>query len=118
MKIGSYRRAAQPFSKILVTNYENVHQTSVPIQSSKPSFGKKEDGAVEITFKRSSTTSSAPPKLFLAQIMMLEPISYESVPIELFDSEGSPVYSFGKDFHIFWDVCSCPKCCVDDNDEK
>lgn len=50
-------------------------------------------------------------------MMVMQPIEYEKIPIESFTSKGTHIYAFDNDSHIFWDVCSCPKCCVNDDEE-
>lgn len=40
---------------------------------------------------------------------MIEPIFYEPVLIKSFIPNSTPVYSFEKDSHIYYDVCSCSK---------
>ncbi|KAJ6947666.1 hypothetical protein NC651_002131 [Populus alba x Populus x berolinensis] len=43
-----------------ITNYEKLHQSSVPIQSTEPEFTKKVDGIVKITFKKGESSASRP----------------------------------------------------------
>jgi len=50
-----------------ITNYEKLHQSSVPIQSREPEFTKKAYGTVEIIFKKGESSSS-PPGIFSSSI--------------------------------------------------
>ncbi|KAG5255169.1 movement protein [Salix suchowensis] len=67
-----------------ITNYEKLHQNSVPIQSMEPEFTKKADGTP-----------------------IHDPLP---VPVESFSNTGLPVYSFAEDNHNFWDICHCDSC--------
>ncbi|KAG5251713.1 movement protein [Salix suchowensis] len=68
-----------------ITNYEKLHQNSVPIQSMEPEFTKKTDGTP-----------------------VHDPFP---MPIESFSDAGLPIYSFAEDNHVFWDTCHCDGCC-------
>jgi len=97
-----------------ITNYEKLHQSSVPIQSIEPEFTKKADGIVEIIFKKGESSSS-PPGIFSSSISMVQPAQAPlPVRVESFSKEGCPVYSFSQDSHVFWDICNCESCCNED----
>ena len=51
-----------------ITNYEKLHQSSVPIQSTEPEFTKKADGTVEIIFKKGESSTSPPSIFFLLHL--------------------------------------------------
>jgi len=88
-----------PFSWI--TNYENLHQSSVPIQSTEPKFTKKVDGTIEIIFKKGDSSTS-PPGIFSSSISMMQPTQAPLlVPVESFSKDDLPIYSFSKDNHVF-----------------
>lgn len=89
------------FPETWVTNYEKLHQESAPIQSLELIFFKQKDGTVEITFKKTDSTSISPFKLFLVRMMMIHPLEYEKIPIEVFTQMGVAIYAFKKDSHIF-----------------
>ncbi|KAG5222187.1 movement protein [Salix suchowensis] len=92
-----------------ITNYEKLHQNSVPIQSMEPEFTKKADGTVEIVFQKGAS-STTPPAIF-SSISMVQPIHEPlPVPIKSFSNTGLPVYSFAEDNHNFWDICHCDSC--------
>ena len=97
-----------------ITNYEKLHQSSVPTQSTEPEFTKKADGTVEIIFKKGESSSS-PPGIFSSSISMVQPAQAPlPVPVESFSKDGRPVYSFSQDNHVFWDICNCESCCNED----
>ncbi|KAJ6979222.1 hypothetical protein NC653_027397 [Populus alba x Populus x berolinensis] len=98
-------------SSFWITNYEKLHQSSVPIQSTEPEFTKKVDGTVEIIFKKGKSSTS-PPGIFSSSILMVQPAPAPlTVPVESFSKDGCPVYAFSQDNHIFWDICSCESYC-------
>jgi len=81
-----------PFSWI--TNYEKLHQSSVPIQSTEPEFTKQADGTVEIIFKKGESFTS-PPGIFSSFISMVQLVNDPlPAPVESFSNDGLPVYSF------------------------
>ncbi|KAH9801900.1 hypothetical protein KPL71_001197 [Citrus sinensis] len=77
-----------------ISNYEQFHNNTAPIQTSESMFERRQDGTVRVTFK-------SPPR---------------------FNSEGYPVYPTKQNGHFLWDapgsgMCdpTCP--CWDDWDE-
>ena len=99
-----------------ITNYEKLHQSFVPIQSTEPEFTKKANGTVEIIFKKGESSTS-PPRIFSSTISMVQPAQDPlPVPVESFSKDGLPVYSFAQDNHVFWDTCNCDSCCNPDMD--
>nr|TKR90937.1 hypothetical protein D5086_0000228410 [Populus alba] len=97
-----------------ITNYEKLHQSSVPIQSTEPEFTKKANGTVEIIFKKGESSTS-PPGIFSSSISMVQPAPAPlPVPIESFSKDGCPIYAFSQDNHVFWDICSCESCSNED----
>ncbi|KAJ6854520.1 hypothetical protein NC651_039445 [Populus alba x Populus x berolinensis] len=99
-----------------IANYEKLHQSFVPIQSTEPEFTKKADGTVEIIFKKGESSTS-PPRIFSSSISMVQPAPAPlPVPVATFSKDGCPVYAFSQDNHVFWDICSCESCCNKDLD--
>jgi len=99
-----------------ITNYEKLHQSFIPIQSTEPEFTKKADDTVEIIFKKGESSTS-PPRIFSSTISMVQPAQDPlPVPVESFSKDGLPVYSFAQDNHVFWDTCNCDSCCNPDMD--
>jgi hypothetical protein len=84
-----------------ITSYEKLHQSSIPIQSTKPEFTKKVDGTVEIIFKKGESSTS-PSGIFSSTISMVQPAQDPlPVPVESFSKDGLLVYSFAQDNHVF-----------------
>jgi len=100
-----------------ITNYEKLHQSSVPIQSTEPEFTKKADGTVEIIFKKGESSTS-PLGIFSSSISMVQPANNPlPVPVESFSNDGLPVYSFAQNNHVFWNTCNCDDCCSPDMED-
>ncbi|KAJ6893634.1 hypothetical protein NC652_027629 [Populus alba x Populus x berolinensis] len=77
-------------SSFWITNYEKLHQSSVPIQSTEPEFTKKADGTVEIIFKKGESSTS-PPGIFSSSILMVQPAPAPlTIPVESFSKDGCP----------------------------
>jgi hypothetical protein len=77
-----------------ITNYEKLHHSSVPIQSTESEFTKKADGTVEIIFKKGESSTS-PLRIFSSSISMVQPANdLLPVPVESFSNDGLPVYFF------------------------
>ena len=54
-----------------LSNYEQFHQNSEPIQTSESHFQKNSDGTVLLTFKPPPSSSSEPPKLSFTYSLMI-----------------------------------------------
>ncbi|KAJ6949828.1 hypothetical protein NC651_003722 [Populus alba x Populus x berolinensis] len=84
-----------------IFNYEKLHQSFVPKQSTEPEFTKKADGTVEIIFKKGESSTS-PLGIFSPFISMMQPAQNPLlVPIESFSKDSLPVYSFAHDNYVF-----------------
>nr|AHN13809.1 movement protein [Aristotelia chilensis virus 1] len=87
-----------------ITNYENLHQAPQPVQATEPTFSKRSDGKIEISFEKKeeqSTVATVFPTMYQA----------EKIPISGFSSEGKPVYVFQDNTgHKYFDTCDCSSC--------
>jgi hypothetical protein len=100
-----------------ITNYDKLHQSSVPIHSTEPEFTKKADGTVEIIFKKGESSTSLP-GIFSSSISMVQAANDPlPVPVESFSNDGLPVYFFAQDNHVFWNTCNCDNCCSPDMED-
>ncbi|ESQ50485.1 hypothetical protein EUTSA_v10003128mg, partial [Eutrema salsugineum] len=109
-----------------VTNYEKLHESSVPIQSVESSIYKRKDEAIEISFKQQEGEKPRHPG-FCTEINAISPAEevqplrqyLPGVPINKFNAAGDPIYAFSdKTGHKFFDVCDCDYCLMSSSDEE
>ncbi|ESQ51076.1 hypothetical protein EUTSA_v10022984mg, partial [Eutrema salsugineum] len=109
-----------------VTNYEKLHDNSVPIQSVDSSIYKRKDGAIEISFKQQDGEKPRHPA-FCTEINAISPAEevqplrqyLPGVPINKFNAAGDPIYAFSDETgHKFFDVCDCDYCLMSSSDEE
>ena len=77
-----------------LSNYEQFHQNSEPIQTSEAIFQRRSDGQVKLSFQQPGQ-SSAPEASRLSYTAMIKAVSTrqeENPPIHGFSSEGYLVY--------------------------
>ncbi|KAH9697867.1 hypothetical protein KPL71_023791 [Citrus sinensis] len=107
-----------------ISNYEQFHNNTAPIQTSKSMFERRQDGTVRMTFKPPLSAPQEPPKLSFTYSSMITTVqtAQEDLPITGFNSEGYPVYPAKHNGHFLWDapgsgMCdpNCP--CWDDWEE-
>ncbi|KAH9763296.1 hypothetical protein KPL70_001114 [Citrus sinensis] len=107
-----------------ISNYEQFHNNTAPIQTSESMFERRKDGTVQMTFKPPPSAPQEPPRLSFtySSIITAGQIAQEDLPITGFNSEGYPVYPAKQNGHFLWDapgsgMCdpTCP--CWDDWDE-
>ena len=107
-----------------LSNYEQFHQNSEPIQTSESHFQKNSDGTVRLTFKPPPSSSLEPPRLSFTYSLMITSVhtEQENLPIQAFNDQGFPIYPAKLDGHFLWDVLAsgnydagCP--CWDDIEE-
>ncbi|ESQ39485.1 hypothetical protein EUTSA_v10001266mg [Eutrema salsugineum] len=109
-----------------VTNYEKLHESSVPIQSVDSSIYKIKDGAIKISFKQQDGEKSRHPA-FCTEINAISPAEevqrlrqyLPGVPINKFNAARDPIYAFSDETgHKFFNVCDCDYCLISSSDEE
>ncbi|KAH9716958.1 hypothetical protein KPL71_021647 [Citrus sinensis] len=107
-----------------ISNYEQFHNNTAPIQTSESMFERRQDGTVRMTFKPPPNAPQEPPRLSFTYSSMITTVqtAQEDLPITGFNSEGYPVYPAKHNGHFLWDapgsgMCdpNCP--CWDDWEE-
>ncbi|KAH9752137.1 hypothetical protein KPL71_014580 [Citrus sinensis] len=107
-----------------ISNYEQFHNNTAPIQTSESMFERRQDGTVRMTFKPPPSAPQGPPRLSFTYSSMITAVqtAQEDLPITGFNSEGYPVYPAKHNGHFLWDapgsgMCdpNCP--CWDDWEE-
>ncbi|KAH9697790.1 hypothetical protein KPL71_023757 [Citrus sinensis] len=107
-----------------ISNYEQFHNNTAPIQTSESMFERRQDGTVRMTFKPPPSAPQEPPRLSFTYSSMITAVQtgQEDLPITGFNSEGYPVYPAKHNGHFLWDapgsgMCdpNCP--CWDDREE-
>ncbi|KAH9769440.1 hypothetical protein KPL71_012002 [Citrus sinensis] len=107
-----------------ISNYEQFHNHTAPIQTSESMFERRQDGTVRMTFKPPPSAPQEPPRLSFTYSSMITAVQtgQEDLPITGFNSEGYPVYLAKHNGHFLWDapgsgMCdpNCP--CWDDWEE-
>ncbi|KAH9680027.1 hypothetical protein KPL71_026381 [Citrus sinensis] len=107
-----------------ISNYEQFHNNTTPIQTYESMFERRQDGTVRMTFKPPPSAPQEPPRLSFTYSSMITAIqtAQEDLPITRFNSEGYPVYPAKQNGHFLWDVpgsgmcdSNCP--CWDDWEE-
>ncbi|KAH9801887.1 hypothetical protein KPL71_001191 [Citrus sinensis] len=107
-----------------ISNYEQFHNNTTPIQSSESMFERRQDGTVRMTFKPPPSAPQEPPWLSFTYSSMITAVqtAQEDMPITGFNSEGYPVYPAKQNGHFLWDALGSGMCdptclCWDDWDE-
>ncbi|KAH9780651.1 hypothetical protein KPL71_008159 [Citrus sinensis] len=107
-----------------ISNYEQFHNNTAPIQTSESMFERRQDGTVRMTFKPPPSAPQEPPRLSFTYSSMITAVqtAQEDLPITGFNSEGYHVYPAKHNGHFLWDapgsgMCdpNCP--CWDDWEE-
>ncbi|KAH9769376.1 hypothetical protein KPL71_011975 [Citrus sinensis] len=107
-----------------ISNYEQSHNNTAPIQTSESMFERRQDGTVRMTFKPPPSAPQEPPRLSFTYSSMITAVqtAQEDLPITGFNYEGYPVYPAKHNGHFLWDapgsgMCdpTCP--CWDDWEE-
>ncbi|KAH9649371.1 hypothetical protein KPL70_025953 [Citrus sinensis] len=107
-----------------ISNYEQFHTNTAPIQTSESMFERRQDGTVRMTFKPPPSAPQEPPWLSFTYSSMITAIqtAHEDLPITGFNYDGYPVYPAKQNGHFLWDVpgsgmcdLNCP--CWDDWEE-
>ncbi|KAH9716860.1 hypothetical protein KPL71_021602 [Citrus sinensis] len=110
-----------------ISNYEQFHNNTAPIQTSESMFERRQDGTVRMTFKPPPSAPQEPPRLSFTYSSMITAVqtAQEDLPITGFNSEGYPVYPAKHNGHFLWDApgsgmcdpnCPCWDDWEDDND--
>ncbi|KAH9801898.1 hypothetical protein KPL71_001196 [Citrus sinensis] len=107
-----------------ISNYEQFHNNTAPIQTSESMFERRQDGTIRMTFKPPPSAPQEPHRLSFTYSSMIAAVqtAQEDLPITGFNSEGYLVYPAKQNGHFLWDapgsgMCdpTCP--CWDDWDE-
>ena len=107
-----------------ISNYEQFHNNTAPIQTSEGMFERRCDGTVRMTFQPPPSAPQEPPRLSLTQSSMIIAVhtAQEDLPIIGFNKEGYPVYPAKMNGHFLWDAPGSGNCdpycpCWDDWEE-
>ncbi|KAH9680012.1 hypothetical protein KPL71_026373 [Citrus sinensis] len=75
-----------------ISNYEQFHNNTAPIQTSESMFERRQDGTVRMTFKPPPSAPQEPPRLSFTYSSMITAVqtAQEDLPITGFNSEGYP----------------------------
>ncbi|KAH9792706.1 hypothetical protein KPL71_004238 [Citrus sinensis] len=89
-----------------ISNYEQFHNNTTPIQTSESMFERRHDGTVRMTFKPPPSAPQEPPRLSFTYSSMITVVqtAQEDLPITGFNSEGYPVYPAKHNGHFQWDA--------------
>ncbi|KAH9769558.1 hypothetical protein KPL71_012048 [Citrus sinensis] len=89
-----------------ISNYEQFHNNTAPIQTSESMFERRQDGTVRMTFKPPPSALQEPPRLSFTYSSMITAVqtAQEDLPITEFNSEGYPVYPAKHNDHFLWDA--------------
>ncbi|KAH9697702.1 hypothetical protein KPL71_023720 [Citrus sinensis] len=86
-----------------ISNYEQFHNNTAPIQTSESMFERRQDGTVRMTFKPSPSAPQEPPRLSFTYSSMITAVQtvQEDLPIVFGrSSELNPV--MGRSAHCVW----------------
>ncbi|KAH9658207.1 hypothetical protein KPL70_023402 [Citrus sinensis] len=106
-----------------LTNCEQFHQNSEPVQTSQAIFERRPDGQVKLSFQTPEKLSPDPPRLsYTAMITAVSTGQESNIPIYGFSLEGYSVYPDKVNGHFLWDVPEAHMCnpdcpCLDDTDD-
>ncbi|KAH9763292.1 hypothetical protein KPL70_001111 [Citrus sinensis] len=107
-----------------ISNYEQFHNNTTPIQTSKSMFERRQDGTVRMTFKPPPSAPQEPPWLSFTYSSMITAVqtAQEDLPITGFNFEGYLVYPTKQNGNFLWDALGSSMCdptclCWDDWDE-
>ncbi|KAH9704985.1 hypothetical protein KPL70_011692 [Citrus sinensis] len=107
-----------------ISNYEQFHNNTAPIQTFESMFERRKDGTVRMTFKPPPSAPQEPPRLSFTYSSMITAvqIAQEDLPITGFNSDGYPIYLANQNGHFLWDVPGSGMCdpncpCWDDWEE-
>ncbi|KAH9792680.1 hypothetical protein KPL71_004228 [Citrus sinensis] len=89
-----------------ISNYEQFHNNTAPIQTSESMFERRQDGTVRMTFKPPPSAPQEPPRLSFTYSSMITAVqtAQEDLPITGFNSEGYFVYPAKHNGHFLWDA--------------
>ena len=78
-----------------ISNYEQFHNNTAPIQTSESMIERRPDGTVRMIFKPPPSAPQEPPRLSFTYSSMITAVrtAQEDLPITGFNSEGYPVLS-------------------------
>ncbi|KAH9769405.1 hypothetical protein KPL71_011984 [Citrus sinensis] len=95
-----------------ISNYEQFHNNTAPIQTSESMFDRRQDGTVRMTFKPPPSAPQEPPRLSFTCSSMITAVqtAQEDLPITGFNSEGYPVYPAKHNGHFLWDAPGSGMC--------
>ncbi|KAH9769557.1 hypothetical protein KPL71_012048 [Citrus sinensis] len=95
-----------------ISNYEQFHNNTAPIQTSESMFERRQDGTVRMTFKPPPSALQEPPRLSFTYSSMITAVqtAQEDLPITEFNSEGYPVYPAKHNDHFLWDAPGSGMC--------
>ncbi|KAH9780642.1 hypothetical protein KPL71_008153 [Citrus sinensis] len=95
-----------------ISNYEQFHNNTAPIQTSESMFERRQDGTVRMTFKPPPSAPQEPPRLSFTYSSMITAVQtvQEDLPITGFNSEGYAVYPAKQNGHFLWDAPGSGMC--------
>ncbi|KAH9724641.1 hypothetical protein KPL70_007560 [Citrus sinensis] len=89
-----------------LTNYEQFHQNSEPVQTTEATFERRQNGQVKLSFQipESQPVQNTPRLYYTAMITAVQTDQEKKLPIHGFSSKGYPVYPDKINGHFLWDV--------------
>ncbi|KAH9752716.1 hypothetical protein KPL71_014813 [Citrus sinensis] len=89
-----------------ISNYEQFHNNTAPIQTPESMFERRQDGTVRMTFKPPPSAPQEPHRLSFTYSSMITAVqtAQEDLPITGFNYEGYPVYPAKHNGHFLWDA--------------
>ncbi|KAH9671171.1 hypothetical protein KPL70_017256 [Citrus sinensis] len=95
-----------------ISNYEQFHNNTAPIQTSESMFERRQDGTVRMTFKPPPSAPQEPHRLSFTYSSMITAIqtAQEDLPITGFNSDSYPVYPAKQNGHFLWDAPGSGMC--------
>ncbi|KAH9780569.1 hypothetical protein KPL71_008131 [Citrus sinensis] len=95
-----------------ISNYEQFHNNTAPIQTSESMFERRQDGTVRMTFKPPPSAPQEPPRLSFTYSSMITAVqtAQEDLPITGFNSQAYPIYPAKHNGHFLWDAPGSGMC--------
>ncbi|KAH9801309.1 hypothetical protein KPL71_000978 [Citrus sinensis] len=89
-----------------ISNYEQFHNNTAPIQTSESMFERRQDGTVRMTFQPPPSAPQEPPRLSFTYSSMITAVqtAQEDLPITGFTFAGYPVCPAKHSGHFLWDA--------------
>ncbi|KAH9762889.1 hypothetical protein KPL70_000974 [Citrus sinensis] len=89
-----------------ISNYEQFHNNTAPIQTSESMFERRQDGTVRMTFQPPPSAPQEPHRLSFTYSSMITAVqtAQEDLPITGFTFAGYPICPAKHSGHFLWDA--------------